>query len=253
MTTTLTFACLVVVFAATSFVSVVTGGTSLITVPVMIQLGIEPHVAVATNMFSLVFLSLGGTVPFLRADLIPRARLPMLLGLTLAGSILGAFLLLIVPTRSMPLIVALAMISVVGFTLTRQTAGVEPVRANLSPASLWTGYLLTFLLGIYGGFFSGGYIAFLTAVCVAFLGMTYLEAVGLTKVLNLSSSLVATIVFASRGLIDWKHGLSLSLVSFAGASLGAIVARRMSNLLLRRIFQITVVALALKTICFDLY
>jgi Sulfite exporter TauE/SafE len=52
--------CLTAVFALTAFVSVVTGGTSLITVPVMIELGIDPHVAVATNMLTLIFLSLGG-------------------------------------------------------------------------------------------------------------------------------------------------------------------------------------------------
>ena len=57
---TLGFVCLVGVFRFTAFISVVTGGTSLITVPAMMQLGIEPHVAVATNMLSLIFLSLGG-------------------------------------------------------------------------------------------------------------------------------------------------------------------------------------------------
>jgi uncharacterized membrane protein YfcA len=44
------------VFFLTAAVSVVTGGTSLITVPAMMQLGVEPHIAVATNMQALVFL-----------------------------------------------------------------------------------------------------------------------------------------------------------------------------------------------------
>jgi uncharacterized membrane protein YfcA len=54
------------IFFATSSVSVITGSTSLITVPVMFQFGIEPRTAVATNMFALVFLSIGGSLPFLR-------------------------------------------------------------------------------------------------------------------------------------------------------------------------------------------
>jgi anaerobic C4-dicarboxylate transporter len=41
---------LVAIFFLTSVISVVTGSTSLVTVPVMIALGIEAHVAVATNM-----------------------------------------------------------------------------------------------------------------------------------------------------------------------------------------------------------
>jgi uncharacterized membrane protein YfcA len=44
---------LAVVFFVTSVVSVVTGSTSLITVPVLIAFGIEPHVAVATNMMAI--------------------------------------------------------------------------------------------------------------------------------------------------------------------------------------------------------
>jgi uncharacterized membrane protein YfcA len=46
---------LVAIFFLTSVITVVTGSTSLITVPVMIALGIEAHVAVATNM-ALTFL-----------------------------------------------------------------------------------------------------------------------------------------------------------------------------------------------------
>ena len=50
---------LIVIFFVTSVVGVVTGGNSLITVPVMLSFGIEPCTAVATNMFALTFLSFG--------------------------------------------------------------------------------------------------------------------------------------------------------------------------------------------------
>ena len=48
--TTYALIILVAVFFATSVVGVVTGSNSLIAVPVMFQFGIEPRVAVATNM-----------------------------------------------------------------------------------------------------------------------------------------------------------------------------------------------------------
>jgi uncharacterized protein len=128
---TLVFVCLLGVFLFTAFTSVVTGGTSLITVPVMMQLGIEPHVAVATNMLSLIFLSLGGTMPFLKGSIIPRQRLPALIFLTLIGSNLGALLLVEVPANAMPVIVALAMIVVAAFSLTNKNAGFQRSQANL--------------------------------------------------------------------------------------------------------------------------
>ena len=122
---------LLAVFFFTAFISVVTGGSSLITVPVMMQLGIEPHVAVATNMLTLIFLSLGGTVAFLKGRLIRRKRLPALIGLTLSGSILGALLLLVIPAKVMPSVVAWAMIVVAVFSLANGM--LEFLRSPISP------------------------------------------------------------------------------------------------------------------------
>lgn len=52
--------CLIgVFFFFTAVVSVVTGGTSLITVPVMMQCGMDPHVAVARNIIQFVGMSQG--------------------------------------------------------------------------------------------------------------------------------------------------------------------------------------------------
>ena len=106
-------------------------------------------------------------------------------------------------------------------------------------------------LGVYGGFFSGGYVAMLTTVLIVFFSITFIEAVAVTKVLNLFSSLVATAVFGMRGLIDWKLGLTLGFCSFAGAIVGAMVARRLSYRLLRRLFFAAVLGLAVKTLLYD--
>jgi hypothetical protein len=50
---------LVATFVLTSAVSVVTGSTSHITVPALLQFGVEPQAALATNMFALTFMSVG--------------------------------------------------------------------------------------------------------------------------------------------------------------------------------------------------
>jgi uncharacterized protein len=102
---------LVLVFFATSAISVVTGSTSLITVPAMLQFHIEPRTALATNMFALTFMSAGGAYPFLRGEGVDRRRLPRLIVLTLAGSIIGAFLLLRIPPHSVPIIISAAIAS----------------------------------------------------------------------------------------------------------------------------------------------
>jgi uncharacterized membrane protein YfcA len=239
-------AVLIAVFFLTSVVGVVTGSNSLIAVPVMFQLGVEPRVAVATNMFGLVFMSAGGTIPFLRQQKIDYARTWPLVALTIVSSGIGALIVGVISDTSIKLIVSTAMIAVAIFSLVRRNAGIEPGE----PRS-WTlplTYVLVFGLGIYGGLFSGGYVTLLTAVCIGIYGMRYGEAVASTKLINVFSSAIATAVFMWQGLVDYKLGLLLGITMFAGAYVGAHYATKLNDIWLRRVFLTTVLLLAVKTI-----
>lgn len=245
---------LVALFFVTSVLGVVTGSNSLITVPAMYQFGIDPRVAVATNMFGLTFMSVGGALPFVGKGTFDRRRLPLLVGLTLAGSIVGALLVLVVSSGAMPVFISLSMLAVAVFTVwTRNSGKREPEEgAGLGLGRVeWAGYAATFALGIYGGFFSGGYVTLLTASYVGLFRMTFVEAVATTKVINVFSSLVATLIFMASGLVDYGLGVLLAVVMFAGGMVGARVALRMNDDLLRRVFVLTVVALALKILLYD--
>jgi uncharacterized membrane protein YfcA len=235
---------LVAVFFLTSVISVVTGSTSLITVPVMIAVGVEPHVAVATNMMALIFMSLGGSLPFAWEGVIARRVLPVSAALTLIGSGVGALLLLRIPNRALQLTIAVAMIAIAAGSLAKRDSGTTEHR--VSSARQAVGYFATFLLAIYGGFFSGGYVTMLTAVFVLLFGLTFVQAVATTKVVNVFSSAVATAVFAWHGLVDYKLGLGLGLTMFLGAVIGGRTAMRLPAVWLRRVFLVAVVALAAK-------
>jgi uncharacterized protein len=237
---------LVVVFFVTSMVSVVTGSTSLITVPVMIALGIEAHIAVATNMMALTFMSIGGSLPFMGKGVLSRSRLLPSVVLTIIGSGLGAFLLLSVPLKALQITIAVAMIGVAIFSLLNKNLGQASHDAPASNVGVITGYAATFLLAIYGGFFSGGYVTMLTAAFVLLFGMTFLQAVATTKVINVFSSGVATLVFIWRGVVDLKLGVILGASMFLGPLLGSRIALFVSTVWLRRIFIAAVLGLAVK-------
>jgi uncharacterized membrane protein YfcA len=232
---------LILLFFATSVVGVVTGSNSLITVPAMFQFGIDEKVAIATNMFGLTFMAIGATIPFIRQGKIEPRKLTPLIVLTVIGSALGAVLVGYITNQSIRLIVSIAMIAVVLFTLVRSGPG--------KSASLPTiGYVVTFLLAIYGGLYSGGYVTILTAAFVAFMGMDYSESVGSTKLVNVFSSGVATVVFMWQRLVDYQLGAILAVTMFAGAYVGAHYAAKMNEVWLKRIFLATVVLLAIKTL-----
>jgi len=244
---------LVAVFFVTSGVSVVTGSTSVITVPVMFQFGIDARVSVATNMFALTFMSFGGTLPFLRTNVVNRRRLPLLIVLTLFGSAIGAMLLLVIPAKVVPLIVSTAIICLAVFSMSYRRSGVDPSPLLPKQSLEIAGYALTFFLGIYGGLFSGGYVTILTAIFVATFRMTFIEAIATTKLINIVSSGIATVIFMGRGLVDYRLGAILGATMFVGGLLGARYAQRLSNLWLRRIYLAAVWLLGLKILLFDAF
>ncbi|MEQ1603290.1 MAG: sulfite exporter TauE/SafE family protein [Pyrinomonadaceae bacterium] len=238
---------LVVIFFLTSVVGVVTGSNSLIAVPAMFQVGIDPKVAVATNMFGLVFMAIGGTIPFVRQRKIEYAKVSPLIALTVISSAIGAILVGIISNQGIKLIVSVAMILVALFTLLKRDAGVDAKNEEKPNTKLLT-YVLVFLLGIYGGLFSGGYVTILTAVCVGVYGMKYGEAVASTKLINVFSSSIATAVFMWQGLVDYKLGAIIGVTMFVGAYVGAHYATKLNDVWLRRIFLATVFLLAIKTL-----
>ena len=243
--TTITFVLLVVLFFVTAFVGVVTGSNSLITVPVMFQVGIDEKVVVATNMFGLAFMAVGATIPFVRQGRIDYGKVSPLIVLTVISSALGAALVGFITNAGLKLIVSIAMILVGLFILLKRDTGTA--ESTVTRRSAAVTYALVFVLGIYGGLYSGGYVTILTAVVVAFFGMTFSEAIASTKLINVFSSLIASIVFAWQGLIDYKLGLILGVTMFVGAYVGAHYASQMKDLWLRRIFLTTVFFLAIKT------
>ena len=243
---------LILLFFITSAVGVVTGSNSLITVPVMFQFGVEPRVAVATNMFGLTFMSIGGSLPFLKQGTIDKKRISPLILLTIVGSASGAALVGFVSDKAMPIIVSVSMIVVRIFTLIKRDGGVakrkSTATANDFSSTKSIAYVLTFLLAIYGGLYSGGYVTMLTACFVAFFGMTFTEAVASTKLINVFSSLIATIIFMWQGLVDYPLGLILAVTMFVAAFVGAKTVTRLNDVWLKRIFLTTVLILAVKTI-----
>ena len=237
---------LVAIFFFTSIVSVVTGSTSLITVPVMIAMGIEAHIAIAKNMLALTFMSVGGSLPFLGKGVFSRTHLPLSILLTVIGSALGALLLLSVPTRALRIVIGITIIVIACLSVWDKNAGSKSGAVVRSRAAVVGGYVATLGLGVYGGFFSGGYVTLLTTAFVFLFGMSFLQVVATTKVVNVFSSGIATLVLLWRGIVNLKLGLVLGIAMFLGALLGGRLTLRLSEVWLRTIFVLAVLGLAIK-------
>jgi uncharacterized protein len=134
------------------------------------------------------------------------------------------------------------------FSVVNWNAGIKPVSGEPSRIAELTGYTVTFGLGIYGGFFSGGYVTMLTVAYINLFRMSFVEAIGITKLVNIFSCLVAVVIFASQGILDYQLGVILGITMFLGGLIGGQFALRLDDFWLKCIFIVTVVGLAVKLI-----
>lgn len=181
---------------------------------------------------------------FWKSGAVLSRELPQISLLTIGGSVVGALLLTKVPIHSLQLVIAAAMIAIAVFSVVKRDMGMTKYEFPVSPIQTIIGYVLTLALAVCGGFFSGGYVTMLTAVFDVFFHMTFVESIAATKLMNVFSSVVATAIFAWRGIVDWKLGLILGVAMFVGGLLGGAIALKMNPTWLRRIFIIAVLALA---------
>ncbi len=108
------------------------------------------------------------------------------------------------------------------------------------------------MLGVYGGFFSGGYTTLMTVLCTVCFGLTMMESVAITKPINLVSCVAASVVFFAGGLVDLRVGVPLAAANLVGGWLGAHAALKGGVRFVRLLFLLTVGALAAKLLIWDL-
>jgi len=234
-----------------SIFSVSVGGTSLITVPVLISLGMISKNAVATNMFALIFLSVSGALGLRREIKTTHYRMVSFFSiLTICGSLIGANLILVIEKDILKKMIAImACIIAISFLLKRDL-GIRERKEKISKMKFVSGSLLIFILGIYGGFFSGGYVTLLSYVLILILGWHFLRVAFITKIFNIFSSSVACSFFYYHGLIDFSVGIPLAISMFLGAFLGSKLAIKKGNLWIRNVFIIATILLAVKLLFF---
>lgn len=233
----------------TGAIGAITGGNSLINVPLMIMVGMSSRQAVATNMFAVLFMTVSATVRFARDRLISTKLVGPLSVLTIISSALGAALAVKLPEPVVKTVVGVSMALLVVFMTVRRGS---TSRAQSIPAQApLLGFVLTFLLGIYGGLFSGGYTTLMTVLGVSCFGLRMIESVALMKPINLVSCAAACVVFLSAHLIDWRIGVPLAVSNLIGGYIGAQLAVKSSERLVRALFLATVAALALKLLAYD--
>lgn len=241
-----------VLICAAAFVAsifgIVVGGHSFITVPLMIFAGLQPAAAVATNRFATLFLSILGLRNYHRyRKLDLRFALPFALSAVL-GSIIGSLVVLRADQLLVKRVISVMMLTLAGLVLARPNIGVEERELRRGTGWMLIGLPISFLLGLYWGFFGGGGTTLLIFFLVSLYGMRFLEGVANSNLIGFAASLVAALVFIAKGAVYYQLGILLGLAMGAGAYLGSKLSIKVGNLWIRRVFLAATILLALRLI-----
>jgi uncharacterized membrane protein YfcA len=210
------------------------GGGGLLTVPALLGIGLPPHLAIATNKGQSTFGSFAALVRFARGGLVDARRAAVSFPLATAGALAGAALALALPPSTLrPVVIVLLALAALFVGLRRG----PPARLEDAPArrgALPIAGAIALAIGAYDGFFGPGTGTFLILAFVALLGDGLAHASAAAKVVNFASNLAALVLFAARGAVVWRVALPMAACQLAGGWIGAHVAVRRGDALVRR-------------------
>ncbi|MZE56872.1 TSUP family transporter [Streptomyces sp. SID5770] len=220
-------------------INTIVGSGTLITFPVLLATGLPPITANVSNALGLVPGSVSGAIGYRRELKGQKKRILRLGAAALVGGLVGAILLLALPSDAfdaiVPVLIGLALVLVLlqpriaaAVKRRRERTGSE-AHPDGGPALL-VGLLLA---SMYGGYFG------------AAQGVLYLSLMGLllhddlqriNAVKNILGALVngvAAVFFLFVADFDWTAVLLIAVGSTIGGQLGAKVGRRLPPTVLR--------------------
>ena len=234
-------------FCASIFGTLV-GGSSLVTIPTLLLLGVSPHTAIGTDRFGIMGVCAAGWYQFHKKGLI-NYRLGVTLVIpVLVGAFIGANLVFEISESVLKLIIIIISIICLGFLLLNPNFGVGKTQRKIGWSRYIIGAAMTFVVGIYVGFYGAMGGTLLMYILILWFGQTFLESAGTLKISALAMNGIAAVVFAFNGAVDY----SLAIPMFCGCSIGSLVgghyAERIGNVWIRRLFLVLLTVLILKLV-----
>ena len=222
------------------------GGESLILIPLLIFLGLPPHVALGTNRLGITGGFVAGWYKFHRKRMI-NYRIGIVIAIpALIGSVLGANLVLQVKEEILRKVIAILTIIILAFIIGQPRVGVEKTNRTITSHEYVTGAIGSFLTGTYSGFYGAGAGAFYSYLLILVFGQTFLESAATRKIATSLVSVMVVMVCAVNEVIDYSLGIGLFIGLSIGSYIGAHYSDRIGNVWIRRLFLVIVLTMAIK-------
>jgi len=203
------------------FVDSIAGGGGVITIPVLLNLGMHPLLALGTNKFQASFGSASAVWHYSRAGLIDFRGSRMGVLCTAAGALGGALSVRSLRPELLRQIIPWLLIAIAAYSLSQPRLGESRAKARMGPGTFHV--LFGLGIGFYDGFFGPGTGTFWAMAYVMMLGLDLQRATAHTKLMNFTSNLASLGVFLAWRQVELGAGLAMGLGQIVGARLGSRV------------------------------
>lgn len=240
---------------AAGAMNAVVGAGTLMTFPTLLALGVPPILANVSNTVGLVTGSIAGAYAYRSTLRGRRALVIRLVMASAAGGVIGAALLLVLPSETFEFVIPVLLVAsavlaavqprvaraVARRRATRAEAGAEDAPMHGGPL-LFAGVALT---GVYGGYFGAAQGVILLALLGIFVAGNMNDVNGVKNILATVANLVSATLFVFVTDIDWTIAGLIGVGAAVGGSLGGRYGRRMPAKPMRALVVAVAVAAAI--------
>lgn len=246
MTTVLPLLCLAAFGAG--FVDSVVGGGGLVQLPALFA--VLPGAAVpsllGTNKLSSIFGTTAAAITYGRkVETEPSVVWPAAL-LAFVFSYFGARVASLVSPDVFRPLMLLLLVALTLYTAFKKDFGGSVVPKTAGRRRSFYAGGIGAALGFYDGFFGPGTGSLLIFLFVGLLGLDFLRASAVSKVVNAATNLSALIYFAGTGHVLYAYALPMAACNVAGSFCGTHLAIARGNRFVRMVFLCVVGGLILK-------
>ncbi len=225
------------------FVSAIAGigGGSLMVPFMVLALGYDIKVAIATSLVCIIVVSSSASSIYLRRGLVDLKTALLLEPSTALGAVVGAYITLSLPVRVVKAILGLLLLYV-SITMLRRVfkkkSSLKQRTPIQQPYSKLLGVSASFLAGLSSGMLGIGGGVLKVPIMVFILGLPIKTAVATSSFMVGLTASSGGVVYLAKGLVNPLSVVALALGIIPGATLGARCMGRLKPNTIRIVFSL---------------
>ena len=231
------------------FIDAIAGGGGLLTVPALLTAGLPPHLVLGTNKLAATFGSLTASITYYRKKLFDPYYWRHALIATAVGACIGVLVVDQISKSTLEKVLPVLILIAAIYSLFVKVQADDQLQLPADNSkNRWSQRLQGLGLGFYDGIAGPGTGSFWMVSTMALYKINLLLTSGVARSMNFVSNGFALVTFAVLGHIHYQLGIAMGLCLMVGSYFGAHTAIRFGSKLIKPLFMLMVMAIALRLI-----